>query len=131
MTDHLLGGASCLRHRLRRLRHNAFLPGRFAVYFVAFAFFAFAALAFLRFAASFARAAAESFRLGFFAGAGAGFADSLWNFAHLAFCAAAIRFLATALSFRRFRAGASGAAAVRAEPLPESMARSCAIWASI
>ena len=96
---------------------------------VDFAFAALAARAFRRFAASFARAAAESFRFGF--GAGAGFADSLWNFAHLAFCAAAIRFLAAALSFRRFRAGASGAAAVRAEPLPESMARSCAIWASI
>src|SRR5690349_4498087 len=93
-------------------------------YAAAARFAARAALAFFRLAASFARAAAESFRFGF--GAGAGFADSPWNFAHRAFCASAILLRAAALSVLRFLPVVSEVVAVSAGP-PFSMARSSAI----
>jgi hypothetical protein len=62
-----------------------------------FALASLAARAFFKFATSFAFAAGESFRFGLM-GAATAFAgwESRWNFAHLAFCASAIRFLAAA-----------------------------------
>jgi hypothetical protein len=65
-----------------------------------------------------------------FASAGGADPDSPRNFAHLAFCAKAIRRLAPALIFLRLRGVASGVAAVPFE-LPVSIARSSAIWASM
>lgn len=95
-------------------------------------FAALAALAFFRFATSFARAAADSFRLGFGAGAGAGAvgSDSPRSLAYLAFCASDIFRLEAALNFLRFPVGASGVVALSAEP-PESIDRSSAISSSI
>ena len=69
------------------------------------------------------------FRAGF-ALAGGADPDSPRDFAHLAFCAKAIRRLAPALIFLRLRDVASGVAAVPLE-LPVSIARSSAIWASM
>lgn len=95
----------------------------------AFAFAAFAALAFLRFATSFAFAAAESFRLGF-AGSGVAVSEAPRTFAQRSRCASLIRFRAAAENTRRFRPGACSAAAFSPEP-PDSMARSSVILASM
>jgi hypothetical protein len=70
------------------------------------------------------------FFLAGFALAGGADPDSPRSFAHLAFCAKAIRRLAAALIVLRLRGVASGGAAVPLE-LPVSIARSSAIWASI
>ena len=70
------------------------------------------------------------FFLAGFALAGGADPDSPRTFAHLAFCAKAIRRLAAALIFLRLPGVASGVAAVPLE-LPVSIARSSAIWASM
>lgn len=78
----------------------------------AFAFAALAALAFLRFATSFAFAAAESFRFGFGAASGADGSAAFLEAAHRLRWASAIAFLPAALIFRRLRFAGSGVAAV-------------------
>ena len=76
----------------------------------AFAFAALAALAFLRFATSFAFAAAVSLRFGF-VGSGVAASDCPLTAAHLLCCASAIALLPAALTFRRLRGGAFGVVA--------------------
>jgi len=97
------------------------------VYAFAARFAALAALAFARFATSAAFRAGDSFFFGavFFGGA-ACFLET----AHRFRCASPMRFRAAALIFRRLRVGASDVAA-GSMPLPDSMARSSAIFWSI
>ena len=105
-----------------------FLAGA-AFFAAAFAFATFAALAFLRFATSFAFAAAESFRFGF-GGSGVGASTWVLDAAHLFRCASAIRARAAALIFRRLRVAGSGVTADSVGP-PGSRAFSSTILMSM
>jgi hypothetical protein len=106
----------------------AFLLARAAFFAASLAFAALAALAFFRLAASLALAAADNFLLAFGAGA-AVVPDPPLSFAHLAFCASAIRLRAAALSPLRLLVRPSDAT-VSADA-PGSIARSSAICESI
>jgi hypothetical protein len=104
--------------------------GNGVAFFTSSAFAALAALALVRFAISFAFAAAESLRFGFVgsgATTGAGCSDSPRILAHRRCWASFIRFLAAAENCLRLPVDASGVAATS----PDKSERSSAIWASI
>jgi hypothetical protein len=107
----------------------AFFRGRVVLLAAALAFAALAALALLRFATSFAFAAAESFRFGFGASGVTG-ADTPFTAAHRFLWASAIRARAAAERVRCLLALDGGVSILLWAGIPSSTARSSAICSS-